>query len=634
MNKDTAETTLPDLSGGQEDRATGWAFRLAQALGPWSLLAMALFGGAAMELHRFGLVAGLSAALAVGSLGLLHLWALRLAQGDREGALRGLELAGALARLCPHPFFVTDFDDGCIVAAGDELCELLGMAREELVGRQSRSLVPEWRLRALEEFRAHLLADGWALQRDAPYCKSDGTTLWFDLHARLVHSGAQRLVLVSWSDVTQRRVMEESLSRQSRELQQRNVELTANNARLAQSQARHRALFKQAMHAVLIVDGATGLVRDANPRTAALVGAEVDSLVGQPFSVLAATGAPSFDEIIEQAKAPDGVTYGDTLIRRTDGNPIHVDMYASLAVAGDEEMLVITLREVSERRRMREALEKSNQELRRQRSEFERVNAQLARGSDVKSQYLADVSHEIRTPLNAINGFAELLADESFGELTEQQSTFVRDIMDAGRHLLQLINDVIDLAKVEAGKIAMEPEPAAMNRVVEQAVRVIRGSARNKSISVRVFPDEREPVAMVDDRRTKQVLFNLLTNAIRYAPEGTSVDLTVATVDEEWVKVSVHDSGVGIAPADQERIFEEFVRVGPVSDYPGGAGLGLPLSRRLVELQGGQIGVDSMPGAGSTFWFTAPIAHRPEEEQALAAPSISEVTVAAYLRTN
>jgi signal transduction histidine kinase len=166
--------------------------------------------------------------------------------------------------------------------------------------------------------------------------------------------------------------------------------------------------------------------------------------------------------------------------------------------------------------------------------------------------------------------------------------------------------------------------------VVEQAVRVIRGAARDKSVSVRVFPDPADPVALIDERRTKQVLFNLLTNAVRYAPEGSSVDLTITQEEEEWLKVSVRDDGMGIDPADHERIFEEFVRVGPVADHPGGAGLGLPLSRRLVQLQGGEMRVDSALGTGSTFWFTVPVAHPPEEEAHVPA-RLAEANVGEYL---
>lgn len=250
-------------------------------------------------------------------------------------------------------------------------------------------------------------------------------------------------------------------------------------------------------------------------------------------------------------------------------------------------------------------------------SELELANATLERAGEAKAQFLAQLSHEIRTPLNAINGFAELLADDSYGPLTERQKRFVAHISEAGAHLLRLLNDIIDLARFETGRIDLDLQPVMVTPLVEQAARVLSGLARDKGVSIRVHPERSEVVVLADEQRARQVLFNLLSNAIKYSPEGSEVDVTT-TGEGEHVRVEVKDRGIGIAPADQERIFEEFVRLNDAEDHPG-AGLGLALSRELVRAHGGEIGVDSVPGHGSAFWFTLPLARRPDEDQTASA---------------
>lgn len=252
--------------------------------------------------------------------------------------------------------------------------------------------------------------------------------------------------------------------------------------------------------------------------------------------------------------------------------------------------------------------------------ELERANAALQRASEAKAQLLAQLSHEIRTPLNAINGFAELLADPSYGPLTDRQRRFVAHIGEAGAHLLQLLNDVIDLSRFETGKMELDLRPVAVMRLVEQVARVLSGLARDKGITIRVQPDQPDVVAFADEQRARQVLLNLLSNAIKYSPEGTEVDVNVSS-EGGHVRVDVRDRGIGIAPKDQERIFEEFVRLNEAEEHPG-AGLGLALSRELVQAHGGEIGVDSAPGQGSTFWFTLPLATPPDDGEAARIPRV------------
>ncbi len=233
-------------------------------------------------------------------------------------------------------------------------------------------------------------------------------------------------------------------------------------------------------------------------------------------------------------------------------------------------------------------------------AELERLTQALEQESREKSLYLASMSHEMKAPLNAINGFAELLADTSYGTLDPEQQRFVSRIAEAGQHLLGLINDVIDIARIDAGRLEVAPEPVRINRAIEQVALICRGLARDYDVSLRFDPDPADPLVLADDRRLKQVLFNLISNAAKYSPTGSVVRVQ-AGAENGHVRISITDQGVGIRPEDRDRIFEPFERT-------DGAGLGLPLSRRLVELQGGEMGVDSKPGEGSTFWFTLPVA--------------------------
>ncbi len=365
------------------------------------------------------------------------------------------------------------------------------------------------------------------------------------------------------------------------------------------------------MDAVVLVDSHDGRICDANPRAEELVGAPRDQIMDRPVSIFDGPGSTSFERLLRQTREQAGLALLEIPLTRRDGSTIYVDLTGSEVCYGDRNLVQFALRDVSDRRRLREALETTNLQLQEQRAELELVNERLKYASNMKSKFLASMSHEIRTPLNAIIGFAELLADESWGELNDQQRGFVTRIIDAGQHLLQLLNDVIDLSKVEAGTIVLEPGPVPINELVEQAAKVIKGTARSAGVSIVTVPDESRPVATADERRIKQVLFNLLSNAVRYSSEGSAVRVIVQSQDE-WVTVSVVDQGVGIAEADQERVFEEFVSLGAPGQNPGGAGLGLPLSRNLVRMHGGELELDSKEGEGSTFRFRLPIARNPE----------------------
>ena len=231
---------------------------------------------------------------------------------------------------------------------------------------------------------------------------------------------------------------------------------------------------------------------------------------------------------------------------------------------------------------------------------------QLEAASRHKSEFLANMSHELRTPLNAIIGFSEVLMQRMFGELNTKQEEYLKDIYESGRHLLSLINDILDLSKIEAGRMELELTEFDLPTAVESALTLVRERATRRGIALQKTLDGRVGRVQADERKVRQVVLNLLSNAIKFTPEGGRIEIRAVPLDGS-VEVSVADTGVGIAPEDQEAVFEEFRQVGSSAAKQEGTGLGLTLSRKFVELHGGTIRVTSAVGAGSTFTFTLPV---------------------------
>jgi signal transduction histidine kinase len=226
----------------------------------------------------------------------------------------------------------------------------------------------------------------------------------------------------------------------------------------------------------------------------------------------------------------------------------------------------------------------------------------LETASRHKSEFLASMSHELRTPLNAIIGFSEVLLDEMFGEVNERQKLYLNDILNSGRHLLSLINDILDLSKIEAGRMELDSSVFSLPPVLEAGVTMVRERATNHGIALGLDVAPDVDVVEADERKVKQVVFNLLSNAVKFTPDGGRVDV-VARRNGTSVEVAVRDTGIGIDPADQERIFEQFQQAGQRE----GSGLGLALARSFVSLHGGRLWVESEVGVGSTFTFSLPL---------------------------
>jgi signal transduction histidine kinase len=241
-------------------------------------------------------------------------------------------------------------------------------------------------------------------------------------------------------------------------------------------------------------------------------------------------------------------------------------------------------------------------------SELQERSHQLAVASDHKSNFLASMSHELRTPLNAVIGFSDVLLERMFGDLNDRQEEYVRDIRDSGRHLLELINEILDLSKVEAGRMELDLAPVPMTDVLEHGVAMVRERAARQGVSLTLECDGDLGFVSADELKLKQVVLNLLTNAIKFTGAGGSVHVAARIAGDE-AQIEVRDTGIGIADDEQEQIFEAFQRGGRgVRTTTEGTGLGLTLSKRIVQLHGGRVWLESRLGEGSTFGFAIPVA--------------------------
>jgi signal transduction histidine kinase len=261
--------------------------------------------------------------------------------------------------------------------------------------------------------------------------------------------------------------------------------------------------------------------------------------------------------------------------------------------------------------------------LNRMNDELARLYRELESASRHKSEFLASMSHELRTPLNAIIGFSQVLKERMFGDLNSKQDEYLDDVLSSGQHLLSLINDVLDIAKVEAGSMDLQLSVFSLPVSFDTALAMVRERATRHGIRLIKEIDPAVELVEADERKLKQILFNLLSNAVKFTPHGGKVTLA-ASMTDAGVTISVADTGVGISAEDQVLIFEEFYQAGPGRNQEG-TGLGLPLTRKLVELHGGELWVRSVMGEGSTFGFTLPVAQPaiPEPAQVVPGEAVS-----------
>jgi PAS domain S-box-containing protein len=453
--------------------------------------------------------------------------------------------------------------------------ELLGRSVDELVPSRFRGRHPEYREHyqakpAIRPMRSGL--DLWARRIDGSEFPVDITLSPLD-----TRDGPRVMCVVR--DMTDRRGVEEDLRRQAQLIEQ--------------------------SHDAMIVIEFGGRIRQWNAGAEEIYGWSAAEAAGQTIHELLQTEFPSSQEQWEAELESSGGWDGELRHTRRDGARITVESRLTLVRGRDgiPSAVLETNRDITQRKQSEAAVAALNTKLAAANKELELRNRDVERANRMKSEFLASMSHELRTPLNAIIGFSDLLAEQTAGTLSSKQVRFVNHIQQGARHLLALINDILDLSKVEAGRLELNREKVSVALVLADSLTSIRPAAAAKNIAVHssIGPD----VTVFADRiRFKQILFNLLSNAVKFTPDGGRI--WVEAVERRGrLTISVSDTGLGIPIEDQEAIFDAFYQAGATTKgVKEGTGLGLAITRRLVEEHGGRIWVESEPGKGARLSFT------------------------------
>ena len=383
--------------------------------------------------------------------------------------------------------------------------------------------------------------------------------------------------------------------------------------RLRDQQFYTRSLIESNIDALMTTDP-RGIISDVNQQMEALTGCTRDELIGAPFKNYF-TDPERAEAAITSVLRESKVTNYELTARATDGKETVVSFNATTLHDRDRKLkgVFAAARDVTERKRFEQTLQENNVELEKARAAAEKANL-------AKSEFLSSMSHELRTPLNAVLGFAQLMASEN-PPPSSSQILSIEQILQAGWHLLRLINEILDLAMIESGKVTMSHESMSLSAVLHDCKAMIEPQAQKHGVRMSFAHLDNLFYVHADRTRVKQVIINLLSNAIKYNRVGGSVTVRCAMSSQGQVRVSVTDTGAGLAPGQIDQLFQPFNRLGQETKTEEGTGIGLVVTKRLVELMGGVIGIESSVGVGTVFWFELPASSAP----ALAGGSIAEI---------
>jgi protein-histidine pros-kinase len=461
---------------------------------------------------------------------------------------------------------------GTIVLVNSQTESLFGLPRAELLGKSVEMLVPE-RFRPLhpvhrQRYMAEPRTRGMGTGLELYGLRSNGDEFPVEISLSPLRTGTRTLVSASIRDISGRR----------------------------KEEAKFRGLLESAPDAVVIVDH-QGEIALINSQTERLFGYSREELLGRSVEILVPVRFQDFhlrhrEKYFGEPRVREMGAGLDLLGRRKNGEEFPVEISLSPLETGEGLLVSASIRDVTERKRAQKILHEKNLE--------------LESASRAKDRFLASMSHELRTPLNAIIGFTGTLLMRLPGPLNAEQERQLRTVKASARHLLSLINDLLDLAKIESGELTVERESVAVRPVVDEVLATLRPLAEAKGLILENGLSAEDALVSSNRRSLSQILINLASNAIKFTDKG-SVRIEMGPGREaNFVEIRVVDTGIGIRPEDQTRLFRAFSQVHGGGDSRAGTGLGLHLSSKLAELLGGTLGFESAVGEGSTFVLTLP----------------------------
>lgn len=502
--------------------------------------------------------------------------------------------------------------NGKHVFANDSLAHMLGYDHaDDLIGTTIKDVVfPSELDRVLENAKARARGQHVESQYETLFCTKSGEPIAVELNATRTVWGGQAAGMVAIRDISARRETELELYRHRDHLEDM-VKLRSEE--LVQSESKYRALFETSSDAIMILDENSFL--DCNQATVSMFGyASRDEYIGKhpgeispPFQADGTSSRVAADAKISTA-LKEGKNLFEWTHRRSNGEDFSAEVLLTPVEIDGRILLQAMVRDITKRKQVEAALMLAKEE-----AEF---------ANNAKSEFLARMSHELRTPLNAVLGFAQLLKYNN-SNLDENQNSGVDHIIAGGDHLLNLIDDVLDITKVDAGRMELSMGPVSLGQIIHNSLLLVRPLALERKIHIHV-PELDDVYLHVDEQRMKQVLVNLLSNGVKYNREGGEVRVSVEMLKNNLVRVYVVDNGIGIKPENQDNLFEPFTRVGGSGSSIEGTGIGLTITRKLTQLMGGSIGFSSEFGKGTRFWLDMHMASKPKEMPEVSGAAVVE----------
>jgi len=477
--------------------------------------------------------------------------------------------------------------------------DLFGYNRTEVLGRKIESLMPQ-RYHSIHpdhraDYMTHPSKRSMGKSKALYAQRRDGTEFPIEVGLSTIPTKNGTFVIAFLSDITERQQAENEIKRLNDKLERQ----------IRETETRYAQIVELAEEGIWVTD-AQGNTTYTNQAMARMLGYTETEILGHAIADFMTPGENRFTAASTLPPHQHQVHRQEVELRTKTGSTIWAYMSTSPVLDDQGNLLwsCALVYDITERKQAEKQLRESNERI-------SLANAELARATRLKDEFLASMSHELRTPLNAILGLAEALQEEVYGSLTPKQHKSLATIEQSGKHLLDLINDILDLSKIESGKMSLSVSLVSVDSLCESSLTFIKQQAQQKNIRLNYSIAPGLSEIEVDERRIRQVLVNLLSNAVKFTPDGGEVALKVSTDAEgEQLQLSVTDTGIGIAPENLDKLFKPFVQLdSSLSRRYAGTGLGLALVRRIVELQGGSITLDSEVGKGSCFTVTLPWKH-------------------------